>query len=378
MESHRIVIKVGTSTLTAGTPRLSIPRIFDITRQIIQLTETGVQIALVTSGAIAAGREAMSLAEAPRFTPGKQMLAAIGQPRLIAFYDQFFRMFGQISAQVLLTREDLTDRNRYLNARGTIESLLDGGIVPIINENDTVATEEIRFGDNDNLCALVASLVEADLLLLLTDQDGLLSGDPRKNENVKLIHRVEQVEIPDEYWAAAGGSQNGLGTGGMVTKLLAADLARRAGVKVIIASGSEPDVILKTAAGKDLGTLFPPLVSKLESRKRFLLAGKQSGGIVTIDEGATLALRKGGSLLPVGIRDVNGEFSRGATVRIIDLTGAEIALGMTNYSASDLKKIIGRRSEDIEEILGFTEGDETVHHNNMLLLKPALKRQKGS
>jgi glutamate 5-kinase len=377
MESHRIVIKVGTSTLTAGTSRLSIPRIFDITRQIIQLKENGAQVALVTSGAIAAGREAMSLAEAPRFTPGKQMLAAIGQPRLIAFYDQFFRMFGQISAQVLLTREDLTDRNRYLNARGTIEGLLEGGIVPIINENDTVATEEIRFGDNDNLCALVASLVEADLLLLLTDQAGLFTGDPRIDENARLIRRVEQVEIPDEYWAAAGGSQTDLGTGGMVTKLRAADLARRAGVKVVIASGSEPDVILKAASGSEMGTLFSPTVSKLESRKRFLLAGKRSGDILSIDNGATIALQKGGSLLPVGIRDVAGEFSRGGTVRLKDISGFEVALGMTNYASPDLKKIMGCRSDEIEEILGFTEGDEAVHHNNMLLLKPALKRQKG-
>jgi len=377
LESRRIIIKVGSSTLTAGTSRLSIPRIFDITRQIIELKEGGAQVALVTSGAIAAGREAMSLAEAPRFTPGKQILAAIGQPRLMAFYDQFFRMFGQISAQVLLTREDVTDRNRYLNARGTIEGLLEGGIVPIINENDTVATEEIRFGDNDNLSALVASLVEADFLLLLTDQSGLYTGDPRKDEKARLIQRVEQEEIPDEYWAAAGGSNNGIGTGGMVTKLRAADLARRAGVKVVIASGSEPDVILKTANGQEMGTLFPPLVTKLESRKRFLLAGKRSGGTVTIDEGAALALRKGGSLLPVGIRQVNGVFSRGATVCIVDLNGAEIALGMTNYSDIDLHQVMGRRSEEIEEILGFTEGDETVHHNNMLLLKSALKRQKG-
>jgi glutamate 5-kinase len=377
MESHRIIIKVGSSTLTNGTPRLSIPRIFDITRQIIQLKENGAQVALVTSGAIAAGREAMSMAEAPRFTPGKQMLAAIGQPRLIAFYDQFFRMFGQISAQVLLTREDLTDRNRYLNARGTFESLLEAGVIPIINENDTVATEEIRFGDNDNLSALVASLLEADLLLLLTDQAGLYTGDPRKDETARLIQRIEQPEIPEEYWTAAGGSNSDLGTGGMITKLRAADLARRAGVKVVIASGSEPDVILKTADGSEMGTLFPPLVTKLESRKRFLLAGKRSGGILSIDDGAILALRKGGSLLPVGIRDVFGTFSRGATLRITDLSGSEVALGMTNYDSSDLTRIIGRKSDDIEEILGFTEGDEAVHHNNMLLLKPALKRQKG-
>jgi len=377
MESHRIIIKVGSSTLTNGTPRLSIPRIFDITRQIIQLKENGAQVALVTSGAIAAGREAMSMAEAPRFTPGKQMLAAIGQPRLIAFYDQFFRMFGQISAQVLLTREDLTDRNRYLNARGTFESLLKAGVIPIINENDTVATEEIRFGDNDNLSALVASLLEADLLLLLTDQAGLYTGDPRKDETAQLIQRIEQQEIPEEYWSAAGGSNSGIGTGGMITKLRAADLARRAGVKVIIASGSEPDVILKAAAGTEMGTLFPPLVTKLESRKRFLLAGKRSGGSLSIDDGAILALRKGGSLLPVGIRDVFGTFSRGATLRITDLSGSEVALGMTNYDASDLTRIIGRKSDEIEEILGFSDGDEAVHHNNMLLLKPALKRQKG-
>ncbi len=377
MDFHRIVIKVGSSTLTAGTSRLSIPRIFDITRQIIQLKENGAQVALVTSGAIAAGRDAMSLAESPRFTPGKQMLAAIGQPRLIAYYDQFFRMFNQLSAQVLLTREDLTNRNRYLNARGTIEGLLEGGVVPIINENDTVATEEIRFGDNDNLSALVASLVEADLLLLMTDQTGLFTGDPRKDKNARLIQRVDQAEIPAEYWEAAGGSGTGLGTGGMITKLRAADLARRAGVKVVIASGSEPDVILKAGQGTEMGTLFPPLVSKLESRKRFLLAGKRSGGVLTIDAGATLALRKGGSLLPVGIREVGGVFSRGATVRVMDGDGADVALGLTNYDAADLNQIKGRRSDEIEEILGFTEGDEAVHHNNMLLLKPALKKQKG-
>ncbi|NLF50607.1 MAG: glutamate 5-kinase [Leptolinea sp.] len=377
MESHRIIVKVGTSTLTAGTRRLSIPRIFDITRQIIQLKESGAQIALVTSGAIAAGREAMSMAEAPRFTPGKQMLAAVGQPRLIAFYDQFFRMFGQVSAQVLLTREDLTDRNRYLNARGTIQELLEAGIVPIINENDTVATEEIRFGDNDNLCALVASLVEADLLLLLTDQAGLYTGDPRKDKNAELIRVIEQAEIPTEYWAAAGGSDNGLGTGGMVTKLRAADLARRAGVRVIITSGSESDVIIKAARGTEMGTLFPPLVSKLESRKRFLLAGKRSGGALSIDEGATKALCRGGSLLPVGIKSVQGDFSRGATVRILDISGAEVALGMTSYDSVDLRKIIGLRTDEIEAILGFTEGDEVVHHNNMLLLKPVARKQKG-
>ncbi|BCY18231.1 glutamate 5-kinase [Leptolinea sp. HRD-7] len=378
MEYHRIIIKVGSSTLTSGTSRLSIPRIFDITRQILEIKEKGAQVALVTSGAIAAGREAMSMAEAPRFTPGKQMLAAIGQPRLISFYDQFFRMFGQLSAQVLLTREDLTDRNRYLNARGTFEGLLEGGIVPIINENDTVATEEIRFGDNDNLSALVASLVEADLLLLLTDQAGLYTGDPRKDETAQLIRKIDQPEIPQEYWAAAGGSNSGLGTGGMVTKLRAADLARRAGVKVMITSGSEPDVIIKAASGLEMGTLFPPLVSKLESRKRFLLAGKRSGGMLIIDDGAVMALRKGGSLLPVGIREVNGTFFRGATVRVLDQNGADVAVGMTNYDSVDLAKILGRRSDEIEEILGFTEGDEAVHHNNMLLLKPALRKQKGN
>jgi glutamate 5-kinase len=377
MDHHRIIVKVGSSTLTAGTPRLSIPRIFDITRQIIALREEGFQVALVTSGAIAAGREALSLSEAPRFTPGKQMLAAIGQPRLMTYYDQFFRMFQHTCAQVLLTREDVTDRNRYINARGTLEGLLEGGIVPIINENDTVATDEIRFGDNDNLSALVASLLEADLLLLLTDQTGLYTTDPRKDENALLIKRVDEEEIPGEYWAAAGGTTNGLGTGGMVTKLRAADLARRTGVKVLIASGSEPDVIIKTAHGSEMGTFFSPLVSKLESRKRFLLAGKRGGDSMIIDDGAAIALRKGGSLLPVGIKQVNGNFTRGATVQITDSKGTDIAVGMTSYAADDLQKIIGRRSEEIEDLLGFTEGDEAVHHNNMLLLKPALKSLKG-
>jgi len=213
--------------------------------------------------------------------------------------------------------------------------------------------------------------------LLLTDQTGLYTGDPRKDNNARLIRKIDDDEIPVELWTAAGGTNNVIGTGGMVTKLRAADLARRAGVKVVIASGFEQDVIIRTVNGEETGTLFPPLVSKLESRKRFLLAGRRSGGTLTIDDGASVALRKGGSLLPVGIKNINGTFSRGAPVHIVGMDGAELALGMTNYSATDLVKFIGLRSEEIENILGFTEGDEIVHHNNMLLLKPAITRQKG-
>ncbi len=368
MDYHRIIVKFGTSTLTAGAPQLSLPRVVDLVRQMAALRAQGCQLILVSSGAIAAGREVLDFPELPGFIPAKQMLSAVGQPRLMGFYQQFFNIYGLVTAQVLLTNADLSDRRRYLNARNTLEALLDHGIVPIVNENDTVATEEIRFGDNDYLSALVASLVEADLLVLLTDQAGLYTEDPRKDPEAALIHEVEDVEIPEELWAAAGGSSNGLGTGGMFTKLKAADLARRTGTVVYIANGGDVDVLLHAAAGKQIGTRFPAITTHLESRKRYLLTGKRSPGKISVDQGAVQALSQGRSLLPVGVRKIQGQFDRGDTVRVLSPAGKEIALGLVSYNSKDLAELQGRQSSEIEAILGYTFGDEVIHRNNLLIL----------
>lgn len=366
---QRIVVKLGTSTLTAGASRLSLPRMVDLVRQMAQLhTQAGAALIVVSSGAMAAGRECLSFPQLPKDIPAKQMLAAIGQPRLMAIYEQLFGLYGLKVAQVLLTRADLADRRRYLNARNTLNALLEQDVIPIINENDTVATEEIRVGDNDNLSALVANLVEADLLALLTDQAGLYTADPRSDPSAQLVRQVSGAHIPAAVWRAAGGSVGGLGTGGMLTKLQAADLARRAGATVVIAAGAEPDVLPRLAAGEALGTRFTPVVSALEGHKRFILAGRRAPGALAVDDGAVQALRRGGSLLPVGLVSVSGRFQRGDTVRVMDAAGNEIARGLSNYSAEDLQRIRGAQSEQIEAILGFFYGDEAIHHNNMVVL----------
>jgi glutamate 5-kinase len=368
MNYQRIVVKLGTSTLTGGLERISPSSLFDLVRQVVRLHQDGSQVALVTSGAIAAGREVLNYPELPRFIPAKQMLAAVGQPRLMAMYEQFFSMYGEKVAQVLLTRADISDRRRYLNARNTLDALLAQKVIPIINENDTVATEEIRFGDNDALSAQVANLVDADLLVILTDQAGLFTDDPRRDANAQLISTVEPPDIPEEVWRAAGGSSSGLGTGGMLTKLLAADLARRSGATVVIAGGNETDVLLRVAAKKKVGTRLLPVVTKLESRKRYILAGRRTQGWLVIDDGALHALTQGGSLLPVGVVRVEGVFERGDTVRVDALSGKEVALGLVNYPSKDLANLCGRRSSEIETLLGYTMGDEVIHRSNLFLL----------
>jgi glutamate 5-kinase len=340
----------------------------DLARQIALARANGTEVVLVSSGAIAAGRETLGFPDFPKFLPKKQMLAAVGQPRLMMLYEQYFGIFGIHVAQVLLTRADLTDRRRYLNARDTLNALLAQKILPVINENDTVATDEIRFGDNDNLSAQVASLIEADTLILLTDQDGLLTGDPRSDPNASLIESVPADEFPEELWAAAGGSKTGLGTGGMVTKLQAADVARRSGTAVIIARGDTVDVLPRLTAGEKIGTYFVPLENKLEGRKRYLLAGNRSEGKVMVDAGAGRAIARGGSLLPVGVTGCEGEFDRGDTVRVVNTSGNDIALGLVNYSSRDMAQLKGKRSADIEPILGYTLGDEVIHRNNMVVL----------
>jgi len=364
----RIVVKLGTSTLTAGTPHLSPAHIVEIVRQVAQLHEGGSQMVVVSSGAMAAGRERLEFPQLPKEILAKQMLSAVGQPRLMALYEQLFGLYQLTVAQVLLTRTDLADRRRYINSRNTLMALLHQCVIPVVNENDTVATEEIRVGDNDNLSALVANLIEADLLIMLTDQPGLFTADPRNDASAELIRTVTDTSIPQSLWEAAGGSDGKLGVGGMQTKLQAADLARRSGSRVIIASGSEPNIILRLVAGEKIGTHFLPVSSALEGRKRYILSGNNAKGCLTVDSGAVQAMQSGGSLLPVGVTQVSGDFELGDVVCINSPEGREIARGLTNYNATDIQRIHGRQSSEIESILGFAYGDEVIHRNNMVLL----------
>lgn len=366
MQSLRIVVKLGTSTLTNGTARLNRQRMLEIAQQVASLHQQGYEVIVVTSGAQAAGRERLGFPELERSLPNKQMLAAVGQGRLMQIYSDLFDIFEVVVAQVLLTRGDLDNRTRYLNARDTLLTLIGSRIVPIINENDTTATEEIRVGDNDNLSALVANLLEADLLILLTDQPGLFTADPRTNQNASLITQVTRID--QETWVLAGGPGSQVGTGGMVTKIQAAQLASRSGVTTFIASGKEPDILARIVRGESVGTRFEPMITRLESRKRWLVMEKPRG-LVRVDAGAAKKLLNGGaSLLPVGITAVEGEFVRGETLAIYTPDGIEIAHGLTNYNCDDLRKICGVKSSRISEILGYSYGDAVIHRNNMVLL----------
>ena len=363
---QRIVIKLGTSVLTNGTPRLNRQRMLEIVRQVAQLQQQGHEVVIVSSGAQAAGRERLNFPMLERSLPTKQMLASIGQGRLMQIYSELFDIFELVVGQVLLTRGDLDNRTRYLNARNTLLTLLDHHIVPIINENDTTATEEIRVGDNDNLSALVANLLEADLLIILTDQPGLFTADPRRSQDASLIRQVKQIS-PETY-ALAGGVGTQLGTGGMVTKIQAAQLASRSGVTTIIAAGSEPDVLLRLLAGEEIGTRFEAQATHLESRKRWLVMDKPRG-LLRVDAGAWKAVtQKGASLLPVGIIAVEGDFERGETLAVFAPDGTEIAHGLANYNREDAQKLCGAKSHRIIEILGYSYGDAIIHRNNMVLL----------
>ena len=365
----RIVVKLGTSTLTRGTKHLSPPLVIELARQIAALKSEGHEFILVSSGAIAAGRERLGFPRLPKEVPAKQMLSAVGQPRLMAFYEQIFGMYGVTVAQVLLTGKDLANRRGYLNARNTLNALVENGVLPIVNENDTVASEEIRVGDNDNLSALVANLIDADRLFLLTDQAGLFTADPRFDAGARLIAEIPGKEIDSEIRRAAGGSAGpGLGTGGMATKLQAVELARRGGALCVIAAGAEPEVLTRLARDESLGTRFLPTATAVESRKRYILSGRQAPGRLTIDAGAGGALQRGASLLSIGVTETSGDFDRGDTVRIEREDGTEIARGIVNYDSRDLARILRRPSDEIETILGYYYGDEVIHHNNLALL----------
>ncbi|WP_417760427.1 glutamate 5-kinase [Shewanella sp.] len=364
---RRVVVKLGTSVLTSGSKKLDKAHMVELSRQMAALMRDGIEVVLCTSGAIAAGREHLLYPQLPDTMPNKQLLAAVGQSQLILAWSQLFSIYGLHVGQLLLTRADLQDRKRYLNARDTLHALLAQNIIPIINENDAVATSEIKVGDNDNLSARIALLCDADALLLLTDQKGLYDADPRNNPDAKLI--AEVTGIDDHLREIAGGSVSGLGTGGMATKLEAADIARRAGIEVMIASGHQPDVILKLMAHESVGTHFSAIENPLESRKQWILAGPKAKGKIVLDDGAVRAVsEKGRSLLSKGIVAVEGSFDRGMTVDLHDQQGHRFAKGICRYSAKALRMIAGKHSSEIEAILGYDYGDAVVHRNDMVVL----------
>lgn len=363
----RIVVKLGTSVLTGGTHRLNRAAMVDLARQCAQLHAQGCDVILVTSGAIAAGREQLGHPDLPSTVATKQMLAAVGQSRLMRVWEGLFEIYGLTVGQILLTRADFAERDRFLNARDALHALLEHRIVPVVNENDAVVTAEIKVGDNDNLSAMVSVLAEADCLLLLTDLDGLYTADPRSHPGAQLIPEV--LTIDSMLASVAGGSVSGLGTGGMATKLQAADTARRSGADVVIAAGRAPDVITRVAAGEPLGTRFPAVDSPIEHRKRWIFGSARPHGRVGVDEGAALALRdKGGSLLPAGVTHVEGDFERGDSVLIVGPSGSALARGIVRYDAADLRRIAGCQSGEIADRLGYTAGPVAVHRNDMLLL----------
>ncbi len=341
-----------------------------IAQQIVEVREKGTEVILVTSGAIAAGRERMGREQAGRVNgakslPAKQMLAAVGQAHLMLAWEQVFGMFDVQVGQLLLTRADLSDRRRYLNARDALNAILAHHVVPVINENDAVATEEIRVGDNDTLSALVANVVNADLLLILSDIAGLYTADPRQDPSATLIREVAQID--DAVWAMAGASRSGLGVGGMSTKLRAAELATRSGTVMVIADGARPNVIVDAAAGVSVGTRFAATSTKIESRKRWILSERASGSVI-VDEGAAGAVRSGRSLLPVGVREVQGEFDRGEAVLVKDTRGHTIAQGISRYSAAEAALLIGRQSSEIETILGYESAPMLIHADDMVVV----------
>ncbi|EID4388022.1 TPA: glutamate 5-kinase [Vibrio vulnificus] len=363
-----IVVKLGTSVLTGGTLALDRAHMVELARQCAELKKQGHSVVVVSSGAIAAGREHLGYPALPNAMASKQLLAAVGQSQLIQTWESLFALYGIKIGQMLLTRADLEDRERFLNARDTINALVDNGIIPVVNENDAVATSEIKVGDNDNLSALVGILCGADKLLLLTDQKGLYTADPRKEPNAELIKEVKVID--DTLRKIAGGSGTTLGTGGMATKLQAADIARRAGIEVIIAAGRGQNVIFDALSPAPQGTRFLPCEEALENRKRWILAGPAASGDIVIDQGAVKAVvEKGSSLLAKGVTKVLGEFSRGEVVRVTDAQGHLVARGIASYSNQDMAKIAGKHSKDIISILGYDYGSEVIHRDDMVVIQ---------
>jgi glutamate 5-kinase len=364
---RRLVVKVGSGVLSQGSFALETRTIRSLAAQIHACRQAGRQVALVSSGAIVAGVGRLGLTGRPRSIPLKQAAAAIGQGALIRTYEEAFAAHGVKVAQVLLTGDDLRDRARYLNARNTLFTLLDLGVLPIINENDTVAVEEIKFGDNDRLSALVAALMDADLLVILTDTDGLFTADPRRSPKARLIPVVTGDEAKGAYWAGAPASATGVG--GMASKVEAARLAAASGIPTLVANGMLPDTLTRLLAGEPLGTLFLPDVERLQGRKRWLALASRPKGAILVDEGAKRALvERGKSLLPSGVKGTLKPFGVGDVVSLVGPDKAEFARGLTNYTAEEVERIKGIKTGEIERALGYRHSDEVIHRDNLVVL----------
>jgi glutamate 5-kinase len=364
---RRVVVKVGSGLITLPNQGPSAERISRLAADVAQLVKDRREVALVSSGAIATGMARLRLAARPRSIPEKQAAAAVGQSALMWHYEQAFKKHGIQVGQVLLTGQDISDRSRYLNARNTLLALLEFGVLPVVNENDTVAVDEIKVGDNDNLAALVAHLIDADLLVLLTDVDGLYTGDPRRDP---MAHRLETVEaVTDEIQRLVFASTNHVSVGGMSTKLEAAQKANASGIPMVIASGSEPDVLQRLLKGEPLGTYFQPRDDRLAARKRWIAFAVPPQGRLLVDAGAKKALtERGKSLLPSGVAEVEGEFLAGALVALAEIDGHEFARGLVNYDAAELRKIRGAKTREIETTLGYKGLDEVIHRDNLVLI----------
>lgn len=364
----RIVVKVGTSTITYPNCSRNFSRMDRLCRELADLHNRGLEVILVTSGAVAVGVERLGLKEKPRTIPGKQAAAAVGQGILMNTYEKMFAEYGQIVAQVLLTRTEMLDRHRYANSRNTFMELLKQKVIPIVNENDVVALDDLKIGDNDNMSALVAGLVDADLDILLSDVDGLYTANPTTHPEARLLTEVR--EITPEIEASAGEAGTGFATGGMLTKLQAAKAATSSGISLVIASGSEPEAITRILQGEPLGTLFISRENRLQFRKRWLAFGARIEGTLQVDEGCVKAIRRpgGSSILPAGIMAVSGVFEAGHTVRVTDSSGVELARGLCHYSSAELAKIRGHQSAEIEELLGSKTYDEVIHRDDLVIL----------
>lgn len=365
--AKRIVVKVGTSTLTYSTGKLNFNRIEKLVRELSDLQNQGKEIILVTSGAVGAGMDRLGLKERPKSIPEKQALAAVGQGILMHTYEKLFAEYGQMVAQVLLTRENSVKHKQYSNCRNALLTLLKMGVIPVINENDAVAVDELKIGDNDTLSATVATLVDADVLIILSDIDGVYTANPQTDKSAKLISEI--IDITPEVESLAGGAGSKLGTGGMYTKIQAAKIAVNSGVAMIIASGGQDAIVRNIIEGKVYGTIFPAKECHLKVRKSWLAFGTRIAGDIIVDEGCEKAmLKEGSSLLAAGIVAVDGNFLSGNTVRVLSSAGREIARGIVNYNGKELQKIIGKNTKQFSEILGEKVYDEVIHRDNMVLM----------
>lgn len=364
---HRVVIKVGSSTIAYPNGLLNLNRIDSLARQLSDLQNRGIEILLVSSGAIGAGMGKLGLSNRPNTIPDKQACAAVGQGILMHMYEKSFSEYSQTVAQILLTKEDITHRKRFLNARNALFALIGMGVIPIINENDAVAVDEIKIGENDTLSALVSSLVEADLLIIMSDIDGLYSCNPNTNKDAKLISWVDAITSETESCASGSGST--LGTGGMISKIEAAKIATSSGTPMVIVNGDSPQILNDVLAGKKVGTWFKQKERRLHARKRWIALGSASRGTLIVDSGASRALSNGeNSLLSSGILKVKGVFAEGMIVSIVDESDKEIGRGMVNYNSFEIDAIKGLKSSEIEEKLGYKNYDEVIHINNMVVI----------